>query len=659
MGEVDKSLVIALVCIPKTKHDHYDYLVLGDAIKLGSRVKVSFRHKICFGIVVGLSHESSFAAKLKPILEVCVEPLLITPDLLKFYKWIARYYHASLSDVMNLALPKKYKQGSSVIWDNSSKKLLQNEQKDKPLLLNLEQKTAVNTILMARNNYQTFLLQGVTGSGKTEVYLQVIEQILSENKQVLVLVPEIGLTPQLITRFKSRIMKPIVVIHSHLNDSERYNSWLQAAQGHAAVILGTRAALFTPIQNLGLIVIDEEHDASFKQQEGVRYSARDCAIMRAKFCKISIILGSATPSLESYYNVEKKKYKRLILSNKALTSSPLKYELIDLRAQPLISGLAATTCLKIEEHLKQGNQVLVFINRRGYAPVYLCHACGWMADCPACERHYTVHKKINNLICHHCGRQEELYSRCKQCASTELISLGLGTQKLYKTLTERFPHVVTQQIDRDTIKKKNALDDALDDIASHKTQLIVGTQLLAKGHHFPNLTLVIVVDVDASFYNQDFRALEKLGQLLLQVAGRAGRAHLNGEVLIQTHLPHHPSLNILIQQGYDAFARSLLIQRRNSMLPPYLYMGIVLAKGRKIENVIAFLQQLKQKIREELKIYGPAPAIIPKKAGLYRMQLCLVAPNRNSLSLALNNLKQQPIEKSGIKWHVDVDPIEL
>jgi primosomal protein N' (replication factor Y) (superfamily II helicase) len=322
--------------------------------------------------------------------------------------------------------------------------------------------------------------------------------------------------------------------------------------------------------------------------------------------------------------------------------------------------LAATTYLKIEQHLNRGHQVLVFINRRGFAPVLLCHACGAIADCVACERHYTVHQKINKLICHHCGSQKELITKCRQCCSTELISLGVGTQRLYQALVKRFPQVVVAQIDRDELRKKHALEHALEEIAQGKTQLMVGTQLLAKGHHFPALTLVVMVDADSGLYNQDFRSLERLGQLLLQVAGRAGRASLPGEVLIQTHIPSHPLLNTLIQEGYDAFAQALLLQRKAAQLPPYVYISLVRAKGRVNKQVDQFLHVIKKRLSHSpVRVYGPAPAPMPKKAGLYRMQLCLIANKRQDLHLVLQQLADVPMKGVGVKWSIDVDPIEL
>ncbi|HAT8179822.1 TPA: primosomal protein N', partial [Legionella pneumophila] len=441
-----------------------------------------------------------------------------------------------------------------------------------PLTLNPEQAVAVASILEHIHHYQCFLLQGITGSGKTEVYLHVIAKILDQGKQVLVLVPEIGLTPQLLSRFTARFNHPITVLHSNLNESERQIAWQLAKENKVKMVIGTRSAVFTPLPNLGLIIIDEEHDSSLKQMEGVRYSARDTALMRAHLANIPIILGTATPSLETIHNCKQKKYTLLRLTHKALSTTPLHYQLVDLRAQMVQHGLALPTLKIIENHLLQQNQVLVFINRRGFAPVLLCHQCGWMVDCKACDSHLTLHKQAGQMICHHCGLTQRIPLFCNNCQSNELIPVGSGTQRIYEFLSHQFPDTNILRIDRDEVRKKNSLNSHLDKINKGEAQLIIGTQMLAKGHHFPRLSLVVVVDADAGFYNQDFRAIEHLGQLLTQVSGRAGRAEHPGQVLIQTYLPDHPLLNLLIQHGYDEFANALLISRQEAEMPPFQFL---------------------------------------------------------------------------------------
>lgn len=534
---------------------------------------------------------------------------------------------------------------------------------DSALALNTEQSAAVDTLSAHLDGYHCFLLQGVTGSGKTEVYLQLIAKVLAQGSQVLVLVPEIGLTPQLLARFTARFSEPMVVIHSNLNESERQIAWQLASDNLVKLVIGTRAAVFTPLPTLGLIVIDEEHDASLKQMEGVRYSARDTALMRAYLAKIPIILGSATPSLESMHNCVQNKYKLLRLNQKALSNSPLHYQLIDIRSVNLQHGLAPNTLKIIAEHLNQGNQVLVFINRRGFAPVLLCHQCGWMADCHACDSHLTLHRKLGRLVCHHCGTARSIPTLCQSCHNKELLPIGAGTQRVHEYLQTQFPDTILLRIDRDEVRKKNALDSQLERINKGEAQLIVGTQMLAKGHHFPRLTLVVVLDTDAGFYNQDFRALERLGQLLTQVSGRAGRAQHAGQVLIQTHLPHHPLLNLLIQQGYDAFASALLTTRQQAELPPYHYIAVIRAQDKIPSKVLRFLHATKEQLETQgIRVLGPAPAPLARKAEQHRMQLLIKSPSRKMLHSALTKLRGWlTINKlsNTVRWNVDVDPMDL
>lgn len=532
------------------------------------------------------------------------------------------------------------------------------------LTLNKEQALAVATITEHQHHYHCFMLQGVTGSGKTEVYLHVIAQVLNAGKQVLVLVPEIGLTPQLLARFSARFSQPMVVIHSGLNESERSTAWLAANSNQVKLVIGTRSAMFTPLPSLGLIIIDEEHDTSLKQMDGVRYSARDSALMRAYMANIPIILGSATPSLESLHNCHQGKYTRLRLTQKALDSAPLAYQIMDMRNQTIEEGLALSTLDKISQHLANHHQVLVFINRRGFAPILLCHACGWMVDCRACDSHLTMHRSINRLICHHCGLHQPLPRECKHCQGHELIPIGTGTQRLYDFLSKRFPDTCLLRIDRDEVRKKHELDARLQQINTGEAQLIIGTQMLAKGHHFPNLTLVVVVDADSGFYNQDFRALEQLGQLLTQVAGRAGRAAAHGQVIIQTHLPHHPILNSLIQQGYDTFATELLNSRQQAALPPWQYLAVIRAEDKQIARVMDLLQTMKRYLcnYKDIQVLGPAPAPLARKAHQHRMQLLLKATTRKPLQMALTSMREWlTINKlcSNVRWNVDVDPQDL
>ena len=718
------------VCIPHTHRDFFDYHASGIEPCIGARVWVPFRNKVRLGIVVAINIADDPSRTLKSIATVIDEKPLLPGDILELCQWISRYYQSPLSEVIPLALPKKYRRGdasllpvcthyrlagsceqahqqlgkksprqhalidyfanqatpltkkdvteagfSSVLlnalltleilesFDEVDKPVPLIQTPDAPLSLNMEQTVAVNTICESLQSYHGYLLRGVTGSGKTEVYLQVIAKVLALGRQVLVLVPEIGLTPQLLSRFTARFREPMAVIHSHLNDSERQQAWQLASDNEVKLVIGTRSAIFTPMPTLGLIVIDEEHDASLKQMDGVRYHARDTALMRAHVARIPIILGSATPSLESLHNCTLKKYTLLPLTQKALSSTPLHYQIIDIRNQVLQHGLAAPTIAAIDAHLKQQNQVLVFINRRGFSPVLLCHQCGWMADCRACDSHLTLHRSIHRLICHHCGRTQTLPPCCPTCKGRELLPVGVGTQRVHDFLSTEFPDTAMVRIDRDEVVKKQALQNRLESISSGKAQLIVGTQMLAKGHHFPRLTLVVVLDADNGFYNQDFRAMEGLGQLLTQVAGRAGRAQFPGQVLIQTHLPQHPLLNVLIQQGYDPFAQSLLTMRQQAGLPPYHYMAVVRAQASNQKTLLHFLHEVKKQVTTtDVMVLGPAPAPLARKADLHRMQLLVTSPSRKKRQDALTQMRQWlTMEKvgQGVRWNIDVDPMDL
>lgn len=722
--------IIYQVCIPHTHRECFDYVAEGLKPCIGARVWVPFRKQIRLGLVIGKVNTSYDISALKSIGTLIDEQPLIEEDMLTLCSWIANYYQSPLSEVLPLALPKKYRLGEPCqlpmgdfyqlalpleeakkhlpararkqheliqFLSTQTKPVLRQHLTEKgfnstqlcsllaaevislsqqimlperteaslssPLPLNPEQKVAVTAITEALHQYQCFLLQGITGSGKTEVYLQVIAQVLAQQKQVLILVPEIGLTPQLVSRFKERFKEQIAVIHSNLNETERQVAWQLAKESKVQMVIGTRAAIFTPMPDLGLIVIDEEHDASLKQMEGVRYSARDTALMRAHLANIPVILGSATPSLESIHNVRQKKYTLLRLNQKALSTTPLHYQLIDLRSQPLQHGLATTTLQVIQEHLHKQNQVLVFINRRGFAPVLLCHQCGWMADCRACDSHLTLHKYLGQMICHHCGLVQKTPDHCLSCHSVELIPVGAGTQRVHEFLSSYFPDTQVIRIDRDAVRKKNSLDEHLLKIHQGEAQLIVGTQMLAKGHHFPRLSLVVILDADAGLYNQDFRALEHLGQLLIQVSGRAGRVDQEGQVLIQTHLPDHPLLNLLIQQGYDSFADALLTTRQQAQLPPFEYLALIRAQGKAVGSVLKFLHAAKECIgNSPVMVMGPAPAPMPRKANQHRMQLLIKSSSRKHLKNVLTQLREWLVGNklsNGVRWNVDVDPMDL
>ena len=532
--------------------------------------------------------------------------------------------------------------------------------------LNPAQDTAVKTILEQRQSFSVSLLEGVTGSGKTEVYLRVIEQVIAAGSQALVLVPEIGLTPQLISRFQSRFDVPVVAMHSDLSERERLNAWLFAKQGTARIVIGTRSAVFTPFKQLGLIVVDEEHDPSLKQQDGFRYSARDIAVRRAQMLNIPIILGSATASLESLHNALQGRYTHLSLPERAGTAVHPKIRLLDVRSKPIYDGLSILLTDAIRKHLQAGQQVLLFLNRRGFAPTLLCHDCGWVSECKRCDSHMTLHFAHNRLRCHHCGSERSLDIKCPQCGGAELIPIGLGTERIEQVLHGLFPEVDVIRVDRDTTRRKGALEKKLAEINEGKVGILLGTQMLAKGHHFPNVTLVGVIDIDQGLFSSDFRAMERMAQTITQVAGRAGREETPGEVLIQTHHPQHPLLQILIQKGYHPFARMALVERQAAALPPYSYLALLRAEAVDAGKPYEFLNEAKQLAVQlavaNVQISGPVAAPMEKRAGRFRAQLLLQASKRSELHRLLAPWVRQLEEtKSGrkVRWSLDVDPIEM
>ena len=515
--------------------------------------------------------------------------------------------------------------------------------------------------------FKGLLLEGVTGSGKTEVYMEAVRQVLMKGRQALVLVPEIGLTPQLVDRFRRRLATPLAVIHSGLSDPARCVAWRAAAEGKANVVIGTRSAIFTPLPRLGLIVIDEEHDLSFKQWEGFRYHARDLAVVRAQRAQIPVLLGSATPALESLYNARTGRYRFLTLPARAGSAIPPAVNLIDLRNQPLYHGLAEPLLKVMEKHLKRGEQVLVFLNRRGYAPMLQCHQCGWVGGCLRCDARLTFHREEWQLRCHHCGAETPAPRTCPNCGAVTLRPKGSGTERLEQALMKRFPNHPLVRIDRDNTRKRGALDALLNEIRSGQAQILVGTQMLAKGHDFPEVTLVVVVNVDQGLYGADFRDPERLAQLLVQVAGRAGRATKPGQVLLQTHNPDHPLLHTLLTGGYPAFATVALAERTQAEWPPFSALAILRAEATKREPPLAFLQEARDLaitliIDGIVQVYGPLVAPMERRAGLYRAQLLLQSARRIDLQKFLNNwvpaLETLPTYRRA-RWSLDVDPIDM
>jgi primosomal protein N' (replication factor Y) len=531
--------------------------------------------------------------------------------------------------------------------------------------LNPAQAAAVEAVAQDLHRFRPFLLEGVTGSGKTEVYLRLIEAVVGLDRQALVLVPEIGLTPQLLARFREAIGVPVIALHSGLSERERLAGWLAARAGRVPVIIGTRSAVFVPLARPGLFIVDEEHDLSFKQQDGFRYSARDLCVVRAQRSGVPIVLGTATPCLESLHNAAQGRYRRILLPERAGAAVHPTVELVDVRSTAMVDGLAPAALRAIEDVLGAGGQVLVFINRRGYAPSLTCHRCGWVAECHRCDAHMVVHRADRRLRCHHCGAERPLDALCPACGG-DLRARGQGTERVEATLEARFPHVGLARIDRDSTRRRGALEAKLEAARSGTARILVGTQMLAKGHHFPEVVLVVVLNADAGLYSADFRAGERLAQLLVQVAGRAGRAERPGRVLIQTHHPHHPLLRSLVDRGYPAFCELALAERRQAAFPPFASLALLRAEASRRELPETFLSDARGAAEglgiRGVELLGPVPAPMERRAGRYRSQLMAMAERRADLQGFLE--RWLPCVESlrvaaKVRWSVDVDPQEI
>jgi len=531
--------------------------------------------------------------------------------------------------------------------------------------LNEAQAAAVSSISGSLGTFATWLLYGVTGSGKTEVYLRAIAASLERGDQALVLVPEIALTPQLIGRFRERFDTELAVLHSGLSDGERLAAWRNARNGTARVVIGTRSAVFVPLARPGVIIIDEENDGSFKQQDGFRYSARDLGIVRAQRHGIPVVLGSATPSLESLARAQRQPGSLLSLPHRAADARPPTLSLVDLRRHADAQGIATPVLLAVRRHLDAGQQVLLFLNRRGYAPVLFCPGCGWAAHCRRCDAHLTVHRNSTDLLCHHCGAQQAAVTVCPNCASP-VKPVGQGTERIEETLERLFPQTRLARIDRDSMRRKGELEAVLAEVDRNEIRILVGTQMLTKGHHFPNVTLVVVLNADQGLFSTDFRASERLAQTIVQVAGRAGRAELPGEVLIQTEYPTHPLLTRLLSGGYEAFAEGALREREQAGWPPYARLALLRAEATHPGEPLKFLHAALSAAHEHavrgVKLLGPAPAPMERRAGRHRAQLLLHAathgPLQKLMSVWIPQLEILP-EARRVRWSIDVDPAEL
>ncbi len=531
-------------------------------------------------------------------------------------------------------------------------------------VLNADQRKALQAIRLD-SGFAVSLLEGVTGSGKTEVYLQLMKDVLTAGRQVLVLVPEIGLTPQFVSRLKERLGIEPALLHSSLTDSVRLAAWRNARCGSASLALGTRSAVFTPLKNPGLIIVDEEHDISFKQQEGLRYSARDLAVAKAKHLDVPVVLGSATPSIESLQRCSEGMYQHISLPSRAGNAVPPLMRLVDLNQYPPQDGISQPLLDAIEENLQSGGQVLIFLNRRGFAPTLICSNCGHIAECRRCDARMTVHAGDPKLLCHHCGASRPVESQCPEC-SGQFRPLGQGTERLEESLNHHFPGRTITRIDSDSTRLKDTMNKALAMATTGDAQILVGTQMLSKGHHFPNLTLVGVINADQGLFGTDFRSSERLSQGLIQVAGRSGREQRQGEVIIQTGFPKHPFWNELFSGGYDHVARTVLREREAAAWPPFSRLALIRAAAHKRSDARRFLEAAKGKAEaagsSNVRILGPVSAPMERRAGRYHAQLLLQSPDRQALHQLLQALRPEletDASARRVRWSMDVDPIEL
>jgi primosomal protein N' (replication factor Y) len=670
------------------------------------------------------------ATKLKPVLEVLDSAPLVDTALLQLCRWAADYYHHPLGEVYATLFPPRLREGKSVKpagtpgWQLTVRgkglpdaalprsprqaqvidmlrlhpvvaqsqfkasgvsgavlrklqdmaliepciisNYLHSPQSKQGLALNSEQAATLWQLQDAEDGFGCHLLEGVTGSGKTEIYLQLIADCLQRGQQALVLVPEIGLTPQTLARFQQRFEAQIAVLHSGLSDGQRNQAWDAARCGTAHIVIGTRSAVFTPLRAPGLIIVDEEHDGSYKQQDGFRYSARDVAVKRAQLHGCMVLLGSATPSLETIHNALSGRYQHHRLTQRTGSGGMPQMKALDVRKQELQAGLSKEVIAAVDDKLRQGQQVLLFLNRRGYAPTLQCHTCGWIAECRDCDARLTIHRRQRRLRCHHCGGSSPLLQRCPQCHSDQLLASGLGTEQTDDFLRKHFQAWRVHRVDSDSMQSAGSMQALVDTINGGEPCILLGTQMLTKGHHFPAVSLVVVIDADALLFSADFRGEERMAQLLTQVAGRAGRAEVPGTVLLQTHYPDHPALLAMLTCSYAEQARELLKRRQESGMPPAGQLVVVRTDCADASYAEAFLQQLRERstaqLPREARLIGPLPSPMQRRAGKYRCQLLLTAPNRRAAQgaarLLVAHAEQLP-PKHGLNWSIDIDPQDV
>jgi primosomal protein N' (replication factor Y) (superfamily II helicase) len=696
---------------------------------VGLRVRVPFGAKQAVGVIMAVTDAPTIdPSKVRPAREILSDLAPLPEDLLELLRFVSDYYHHPIGEVVLAALPTRYRSGTTrrtvatvAISSDGSAALRAGLDRSPvaaamlamlesrgplgerelaelppaqrralrrlvargfarlvahtaspvaapasmPPTLTAEQSAFVAGFSESADRFRTWLLHGITGSGKTEVYLAVMARVVAASRQVLLLVPEIGLTPQLEATLRARFPAcPLVTLHSSLAASQRADNWAAAQRGAARIVVGTRSAVFAPLPRLGLIVVDEEHDVSYKQNEGVRYSARDLAIWRARQRDVPIILGSATPSLESYAAASGGRYTLARLTQRPNAATLPTVKLVSTAALRIEGGVAPAMLAAIEDRVARREQVLVFINRRGYAPVLLCYACGWAPVCPRCAAHTVLHRTRTLMLCHHCGREEAVPASCTQCGNADLQPVGFGTQRIEATIRSALPAARLLRVDRDTTRTREAWPRMRQAIVQREVDVLVGTQLLSKGHDFEGVSLVCVLNADRSLYSTDFRASEQLFAQLLQVSGRAGRGALPGEVLIQTAFASHPLYAAVCAHDYDAFARMLFEERRLAGLPPFVYQALLRAEAPRSHRALDFLAHaagLAAPLAAGVSVYDPAPAAMPRLQGRERAQLLVQSQSRTALHRFLDRwcLALWDAKTTRARWVLDVDPLEI
>ena len=727
--QATEQAIIVRCWVPSPLRQCLDYIWSDEqrAPQPGARVRIPLGHRKVVGIIHSIVTETAVAReKLRPAIPIDEQPLL-SDSHRKLLAWVADYYQHPAGEVAQLALCTRERRGdppakttetalklserarglpenalsrapkqaallarlqagaetvltlkqegfsAAVIQALVTRDLIESSERQAPLSwhtregleANSEQKAVIEACCESLGQFACHLLQGVTGSGKTEVYLQAIARVIESGQQALVLVPEIGLTPQMVERFEARFDAPVVTLHSEIGSTERDRGWAAARNGRAAVVIGTRSAIFADFARLGLIIVDEEHDTAFRQQDGLRYSARDVAIKRAQLIKCPVILGSATPSLESWRHAQSGRYRWHQLTHRAGLAKLPSRQITDIRGLALSGGLAPQTLNQVSETLSRGEQVLVFLNRRGFAHTLLCSDCGWRADCRHCDARMTLHRQPPRLHCHHCDHKTPLPKQCPHCGGSRLLGSGIGTEQTEMLLRDHYPDVPLFRVDRDSMRGRHAIEALRSDLCALDAAILVGTQMLSKGHHFPKVTLVVVVDADALLFSPDYRGEERLLQLLTQVAGRAGRAERSGQVIIQTRQPQHPLIEAVLVSPFNSIAEKLLSDRNLRGLPPAGAIGLIRCDCDNLEAGFEFLEtlhkQLPRSASAEAKIIGPITAPMARRAGRYRVQLIIVARERPLLGRILRHIAARAADirkPRKLDWFIDIDPID-